>query len=64
MYLKEFEDKILNELTLKGIFEITKVTFTKYDDDEFDPLTGGIKKYPTYTKEEEKRVPPELLMKK
>lgn len=28
--LKEFEDKILNEVSLKGILEIQKVTFTKY----------------------------------
>lgn len=43
MYLKEFEDKLLHELALKGIHEISKVTFTKYSDNEFDPVTGGHK---------------------
>lgn len=32
MYLKEFEDKVIYELALKGIHEIPKVTFTKYDE--------------------------------
>lgn len=36
MYLKEFEDKLLHELALKGIHEISKVTFTKYNDNEFN----------------------------
>lgn len=36
MYLKEFEAKILNELTIKGLHEISKVTFTKYMENEFD----------------------------
>jgi len=40
MYLKEFEDKILHELSLKGIPEISKVTFTKYTENYFDPVTG------------------------
>jgi DNA-directed RNA polymerase II subunit RPB1 len=43
MYLKEFEDKILNELTLKGLHEITKVTFMKYLENEFDQETGAHK---------------------
>lgn len=43
MYLKEFEDKLLHELALKGIHEISKVTFTKYSDNEFDPVTGSHK---------------------
>jgi DNA-directed RNA polymerase II subunit RPB1 len=42
MYLKEFEDKLLHELALKGIHEISKVTFTKYTDTEFDPVTGAL----------------------
>jgi hypothetical protein len=28
MYLKEFEDKVIYELALKGLHEIPKVTFT------------------------------------
>ena len=40
MYLKEFEDKLLNELSLKGIQEISKVTFSKYDEDFYDPESG------------------------
>lgn len=44
MYLKEFEDKLLNELALKGIHEISKVTFTEYMEDEFSPETGSHKK--------------------
>jgi DNA-directed RNA polymerase II subunit RPB1 len=43
MYLKEFEDKLIHELALKGIHEVTKVTFTKYDDNEFNPETGAFK---------------------
>ncbi len=41
MYLKEFEEKLLHDLTLKGIFEISKVSFAKYMDKEFDPVTGA-----------------------
>mmetsp|Transcript_19469 Transcript_19469/g.18585 ORF Transcript_19469/g.18585 Transcript_19469/m.18585 type:complete len:356 (-) Transcript_19469:541-1608(-) len=40
MYMKEFETKLLHELTLKGIPEIDKVTFSKFMDNEFDPVTG------------------------
>jgi len=36
MYLNEFEDKILHELALKGIHEISKVTFTKYTDSAYN----------------------------
>lgn len=43
MYLKEFEDKLLNDLTLKGIHEIQKVTFSKYNDNYFNPITGEFK---------------------
>ena len=43
MYLKEFEDKVLNELALKGIIEVTKVAFTKYNENEVDAATGEIK---------------------
>lgn len=43
MYLKEFEDKLIHELALKGIHEISKVTFTKYNDNEFDTSNGSYK---------------------
>jgi hypothetical protein len=36
MYLKEFEDRVLNELALKGVHEVSKVAFTKYYENEFD----------------------------
>ena len=42
MYLKEFEDKLMHELALKGIHEIYKVTFSKYNDYEFDAQTGAL----------------------
>jgi hypothetical protein len=32
MFLKEFMDKLFSVLALKGIHEIQKVTFTKYDE--------------------------------
>lgn len=41
MYLKDFMDKIMNELTLSGIPEISKVTFTKYNELTFDTETGA-----------------------
>ncbi len=44
MFLKEFQDRLFNELALKGIHEITKVTFTKYDEKIFLPDTGAEKK--------------------
>jgi DNA-directed RNA polymerase II subunit RPB1 len=40
MYLKEFEDKVLNELALKGVHEVSKVTFTKYNENELNAETG------------------------
>jgi DNA-directed RNA polymerase II subunit RPB1 len=40
MYLKEIMDKILNEVTISGIPEISKVTFTKYNETEYNPDTG------------------------
>lgn len=43
MYLKEFEDKLLYDLALKGIHEIYKVTYSKYIDNEFDAVTGAFK---------------------
>lgn len=36
MFIKDFEDKLLNELSLKGIHEISKVTFTEYVEDGYD----------------------------
>lgn len=41
MYLKEFEDKVIYELALKGIHEIPKVTFTQYDENNFNSDTGA-----------------------
>jgi hypothetical protein len=40
MYLKFFEEKLLHDLSLKGIFEISKVTYSKYNDFYFDTNTG------------------------
>lgn len=40
MYLKEIMDKILTEVTISGIPEIIKVTFTKYNETEYHPETG------------------------
>jgi DNA-directed RNA polymerase II subunit RPB1 len=45
MYLKEIMDKILNEVTISGIPEITKVTFTKYNETEYDPVTSALIKH-------------------
>jgi uncharacterized membrane protein YkoI len=44
MFLKEFQDKLFTELALKGLHEISKVTFTNYDDEMVDPLTGAKEK--------------------
>jgi hypothetical protein len=41
MFLKEFQDRLFHELALKGIHEISKVTFTKYDETAYDPVTGA-----------------------
>ena len=40
MYLKEIMEKILNEVTICGIPEISKVTFMNYDETEYNPSTG------------------------
>jgi DNA-directed RNA polymerase II subunit RPB1 len=40
MFLKENMDKILSEMTLKGFPEITKVSFSKYKETEYNPATG------------------------
>lgn len=40
MFLKEFQDKLFNELALKGLHEISKVTFSKYNDNIYDDVTG------------------------
>lgn len=37
MYLKEIMDKILNEVTICGIPEISKVTFMNYAETEYNP---------------------------
>ena len=42
MFLKEVEDNILNELTLKGIKEISNVYAKKYNENEYDPETGAV----------------------
>ena len=41
LFLKEIEDGILNELTLKGLQEISKVYAKKYNETEYDPETGA-----------------------
>ncbi len=43
MFLKEFQDKLFHELALKGLYEISKVTFTKYDESNFNENTGASK---------------------
>lgn len=43
MFLKDFQDRLFNELALKGLHEISKVTFTKYNDEVFDVNTGECK---------------------
>ena len=40
MFLKENMDKLLTEMTLKGFPEITKVSFSKSNEIEYDPNTG------------------------
>lgn len=39
-YLKQFEDQLLNDMAIKGLFEISKVTFTKAIESEYDSKTG------------------------
>ena len=41
MQLKDFMDRILNEMALSGISRITKVTFTTYEEWYYDPVTGA-----------------------
>lgn len=41
LYLKEIRDNIINEVTISGIPEISKVTFMKYNEVEYDPVTGA-----------------------
>lgn len=41
MYLKEFQDSLFDDLALKGLHEITKVTFTKYNENKYNPNTGA-----------------------
>ena len=40
-FLREIEDSLLNDLTLKGIPEITKVYAKKYIEHEYDQETGN-----------------------
>jgi hypothetical protein len=49
-YLKEVIYQILNDLTVSGIPEISKVTFANYNEIEYDSVTGGIVKNNNYTK--------------
>jgi hypothetical protein len=49
-YLKEVIYQILNDLTVSGIPEISKVTFANYNEIEYDSVTGGIVKNNIYTK--------------
>jgi len=44
MFLKEFPETLFNQVPLKGIPEIQKVTFTKYDEQQFNSVTGGEEK--------------------
>lgn len=39
-YLKQFEDQLLNDMAIKGLLEISKVTFTKHIESGYDPKTG------------------------
>lgn len=38
--LKQVQDKLFNDLSLKGFFEITKVTFSKYNETVLNSKTG------------------------
>jgi DNA-directed RNA polymerase II subunit RPB1 len=40
MFLKENLDKLMSEMPLKGFPEITKVSFSKYKETEYHPITG------------------------
>lgn len=39
-YLKEFEERLLNDMAVKGLFEISKVTFTKNIENSYNKETG------------------------
>ena len=39
-YLKQFEDQLLNDMAIKGLLEISKVTFTKHIESGYDQKTG------------------------
>jgi DNA-directed RNA polymerase II subunit RPB1 len=39
-YLKEFEERLLNDMAVKGLFEISKVTFTKNIESTYNKHTG------------------------
>lgn len=39
-YLKQFEQSLLNDMAIKGLLEIAKVTFTKHIETDYDPITG------------------------
>jgi DNA-directed RNA polymerase II subunit RPB1 len=40
-FLRQIEDSVLHELTLKGIPEISKVYAKKYNETEYDVATGN-----------------------
>lgn len=42
-YLKQFEQGLLNDMAIKGLFEISKVTFTKHIESEYDNNNGRYK---------------------
>ena len=44
MYLKEFQNHLYSELALKGLFEISKVTLTKYNDELLNPASAAKEK--------------------
>lgn len=39
-YLKQFEQSLLNDMAIKGLLEIAKVTFTKHIESDYDQKTG------------------------
>jgi DNA-directed RNA polymerase II subunit RPB1 len=39
-YLKEFEQSLLHDMTIKGLPGISKVTFTKHIESDYDSKTG------------------------
>jgi len=41
-YLKEFEARLLNDMAIKGLFEISKVTFTKHIESTYNQQTGKL----------------------